>query len=103
MAEANPELQAQLASEPPPTQAADSPLDELRIWRDYTLGMWAELGDKENLIIDLERNTKRLEKRIQQLTAQIEEQQKVLDYYATSASWRITAPLRAVRKGKSRN
>jgi hypothetical protein len=70
-------------------------VSELREWREFALAMWVQLGEA----------TERYEARIRELqqqnlalSEQIKNQNEVLSYYPNSLSWRVTAPLRAMRK-----
>lgn len=68
---------------------------ELGEWREFALAMWAKQGENAD---SFEAKLQKLENENQKLRTLISQQNEVLDYYSNSFSWRITAPLRALRK-----
>lgn len=66
--------------------------------RDFALAMWVQLGEVTE---SFESRIRELEAENQQLMELIHQQNESLSYYPNSLSWRVTAPLRAIRKNKS--
>jgi len=79
---------------------------EAREWRDTALAVWLQLGEKidqlENRSVELENRIQSLNDHIQQLSSEIQSKQEALDYFTSSPSWKITEPLRAVRRLQTR-
>jgi hypothetical protein len=71
---------------------------ELCEWREFAFKMWLESGEEVRI---LENRILELEDENQRLSELVTEQNRVLEYYPQSLSWRVTAPLRAMRKAKA--
>jgi len=68
---------------------------ELREWREFALAMWVQLGEATERY---EARIRELQQENANLAAEIERQNEALSYYPNSLSWRVTAPLRTLRK-----